>query len=757
MRKNKNTKSGNRSSRSADVLVCALCLLGAGFFQYLFWTDFYRTLMRFSAAPVGIISFKYNAAQRRFVDRVLWDRLQRESPVYNGDFIRTAEISEATIRFSGEEIIDLAENTLIQVRLENGRALIDVREGAVSVQARGDGLLPELSLGGGRLELAPGGVVRVQASPGGVFHAQVVEGSASLISGEKTRSLRAGTGFSLSEEGGLRELPQVVMLSPRPVLRRLVPGGAAEVEFSWNTVNLGGEEKVRLELASDRAFTRPVYIHEAAGAGTARTRLDAGTYFWRAYPAGAKENASAASSGKIILIHAPPPALISPAEADIYRYRVKPPEILFQWTPSKNAASFILEAADNPAMMNPRLQTRVKGNSMLYSGLEEGLWYWRALPVFTEEYEGRPEAPAAARFRIERSGAMQSPVPQGPPEGGFVSIAPDREDVYFSWKNEAGAASYTLLISSSPDLENPVMSRTASENYCVYGRGETILEEGRYYWGVYQTDAEGNNSPPSPARSFFAAADKALARTLLPPDTDTAAGKIPQKPREKPVPVSLEYPPSGSVMEGFAAYRRPGLARWSSAQTPAACRFILSRGADPLRGTPLMEVNNPGKTVRLPPLTEGTYSWTIQAREAGGGDISAQRPFTFRVLPPPLLPAASGRQPSDNYTLDPAQLREKRSLEFRWNPVQGAAAYIFSLARGGKDREEIIRGGPGPKTFYILEDLTLLAPGDFVWRVEAIYTEGELVQRGRIGENRFTVDLPLPRALPDHPGILYGR
>jgi hypothetical protein len=753
MRKNENTKLGISPPRSRDILVCALCILGAGFFQYLFWTDFYRTLTRLSAAPVGIISFKYNAAQRRFVDRVLWDRLRRESPVYNGDFIRTAEISEATIRFSGGALIDLEENSLIQVRRENDRSLIDVSEGGLSVQAREDGFPLELSLGGGRLELAPGGVVSVQASPGGIFRAQVVEGSASLISAGETRSLDAGTGFSLSEDGRPLELPQVIMLSPRPVLRALSPGDALEVPFSWNTVNFTGEEGVRLEIASDRGFTRPVFTHEAAGAGTARARLAAGTWFWRACPGNTRESASS-SSGKLVIIHAPPPALISPAEASICRYRLKPPEILFQWTPSENAEAFILEAADNPAMRNPRLQTRVKGASMLYSGLEEGLWYWRALPVFAEDYEGTPGPSATASFRIERSDALPRPVLQVPPAGGFVPIAPDREDVYFSWKNEPEAASYTLLISASPDLGTPVITRTAAENYCVYGRRETILEEGQYYWGVCQTDAEGNDSPLSPARNFFTAAEEPVSRPPVPPDDYTGAGGFFPDSPEKPAPVSLDYPPTGTVIEGFTAYRRPGVVRWSSPETPGASLFILSQDSDPPGERPLMELRSPGKTLRLPPLTQGTYYWTIRAAAAGGQDISAERPSSFRVLPPPLLPEAPERLPPDNYTVGPAQLREKRSLDFRWNPVQGASAYIFSLLQGGK---ELIRVGPGAKTFYVLEDLSLLAPGDFIWRVEAIYTEGKLVQRGRIGENRFTVDILLPRALPDHPGTLYGR
>lgn len=56
--------------------------------------------------PIATITFKYKTAPRKFMDRVVWDRLRQDSPVYNGDTIHTATLSEANIWFNDENVMD---------------------------------------------------------------------------------------------------------------------------------------------------------------------------------------------------------------------------------------------------------------------------------------------------------------------------------------------------------------------------------------------------------------------------------------------------------------------------------------------------------------------------------------------------------------------------------------------------------------------------------------------------------------------------
>jgi hypothetical protein len=224
-------------------------------------------------------------------------------------------------------------------------------------------------------------------------------------------------------------------------------------------------------------------------------------------------------------------------------------------------------------------------------------------------------------------------------------------------------------------------------------------------------------------------------------------------------PVSLDYPPPDRTYSGLDASRRPDLLRWSSEESPRESRFILARNAA-LTDTVIV-LTNPPRSIRLPRLPAGNYFWTVQAESAGGFDISAPAPAGFRVLPIPPLPAPENRLPPEGFTLGPAELWNSRTVLFTWDEVTGANGYIFTLyLEEGKERRRIIEADTGAKTEYVLENLSLLSAGEFVWQVRGINRtgDGRFEQPGTIGENRFTLNLPpIPRNRLPKPGALYAR
>jgi len=80
--------------RLADIIIVILCLSITVCSVNLFRNDLYQTIRLQNVQPVGTITIKNNIVQRRIADRVLWDRLRVTSPVYLGDIIRVAELSE---------------------------------------------------------------------------------------------------------------------------------------------------------------------------------------------------------------------------------------------------------------------------------------------------------------------------------------------------------------------------------------------------------------------------------------------------------------------------------------------------------------------------------------------------------------------------------------------------------------------------------------------------------------------------------------
>jgi hypothetical protein len=287
MGKKRNTRS-QRTLNAPDIAVIVFCLVGALLSFWFFWKDLNRAIHQ-NQAPVGTVTFKKGGAQRRLGDRVLWDRLRRESPVYDGDFIRTSELSDATVTFdevrkSGLEVrkFNLSENSLIQIRTMGNYAVVDLASGDLSVENSSPNAMVLIS-GGKQVELS--GVMKARASEDGGFELEVLEGSAVISDGEDRIVREAGQVFSVDPEGRTVERPRVVMIRPLPDEELACQGETLRVDFSWVPVNFTGTEQIRLEISGSRRFIPPLERLDTQGSG-ASVDLPPGTYWWRAYAAG---------------------------------------------------------------------------------------------------------------------------------------------------------------------------------------------------------------------------------------------------------------------------------------------------------------------------------------------------------------------------------------------------------------------------------------------------------------------------------------
>jgi hypothetical protein len=160
-------------------------------------------------------------------------------------------------------------------------------------------------------------------------------------------------------------------------------------------------------------------------------------------------------------------------------------------------------------------------------------------------------------------------------------------------------------------------------------------------------------------------------------------------------------------------------------------------------------------------------SGTMIVLDAGG----VERVEKVAVVPPqgdapsrteqpvPVLPEPLNRLPPQGHRIGFEQLNESGSIDFTWSEVSGANAYIFTLFQnvsGG--RRQIIRGQPRNYTRWTLENIAALGNGTFIWQVEAvnITAAGTIMQRGRIVENSFVIDIPRPGQVQmEDPGTRY--
>ncbi len=710
----------------SDFIYIGVCIIVALIALFFFWADLNQTLTRMSEQPVGTITYKYRAAQRRFEDRVLWDRLKQESPVYAGDYIRTAELSQATVSLYGSGIITLKENTLVQIPksrklpigLTSGSLSVDARSGSVSIKT-GDTVIDAVS----------GSLLQTSAMADGI-DVRVLEGNAEIRGKNGQVSASAGDVYSSGRSG---DSPDIAVLFPRPAAKLLnhneIP---LSVDFRWNRINFPNNETVTLDVAEDRNFTRIVASIQSLSGG-ARAELPNGTYYWRAYPSSeaSAEEKQAVVGDRLSVVQAQAPRLMRPLSREVFRFSTTRPGVRFQWTACEGAMAYLVEVADNQSMGNMVYQSQVQaaGNetgSIVHSGFESGTYYWRVTPVYSSDFEGTPLASALSSFQIEKAVSLAAPEVIGGQKIAYLE-GPEGK-IYFSWKQEDEAASYVFLLSQQEDLSQPIIIEKIRNNYFAFDLKASDLSPGQYYWGVYQVDMVEAQSVSSEVLSLLvlegvppqripvpgiAAAPAVAAVVEAPPP---AAVPVETPPRRPPPP-----PAETNVRERVPPVEPPP-ARPSA---PAAIE------TPPVRAP----VETPVET----PVSEPPPAAVTQTIE--------QPPEPRRLSSPANLRPATG------YILTEAIILRDKRINFSWNPVNAAASYVFSIYQG--DREVLRR--TLQTTSYALTDLSVLDEGSFTWRVQAVPANQNTFLPSDISENRFIVKLSEVQAAEGKQGgLMFG-
>ena len=629
----------NKRSRLIDLLVLLLCVFCAGFFLFRFWLDFNQRLSKGNEQAVGTITYKRKAAQRRFMDRVLWDRLQRESPVYNGDLVRTADISEATVTFNSGHVIALEENSLIQIFADENGPRVDFVQGAVSLDASQSSNGVVLTSGGRVINVSGGGAVKIGGGGdgGGDFQMSVEAGTAQITGEDGTvEQIAQGAGLFLNADGTISAEPRVVVYEPKSSEKLVSAAAETPIGFSWNTTNYYAGLSTRIELSADRTFRTITQVREYDTAGHAELRVPAGTTYWRVYPVAQRTAAGAnpgdytesAATGRLTIVHSLAPRLISPAVGEVIMYRNALPAVRFQWTSDEDAALFRLIIANNATLTSPAITVNARTASQVVSTLGAGTWYWRVEPVFAADTAGNGDPSAIGSFVIRQNQAeMDPPKLVSPPAEGVISIAAGAPDSVFTWKGDREAAGFTVIIARDSALEQPLVNTRTTNNYWTYHQAAGTFGTGRYFWAVSQHDAAGQTAALSEIRSFQA-------------NPDVTASDL----KPLPVPVAVFPPRDGRI----PLPARPLDFTWRPVSGAQRYRLKLYHANDTTNA--LYETVTAGVQTAAVPLTgEGAFVWTVQALGTAGTSnlerSGAVEPVPFnvrRVSPVNLVSPAAG-------------------------------------------------------------------------------------------------------------------
>jgi hypothetical protein len=754
------------------------------------------------------VLWKNNAVQRQQENRVLWERLLDDSPVYSGDLIRVADFSEAVLHVENGQIT-LGENTQIRIHIKKGLPEIEYFSGTLTVDSdleneivvtvngkrmtalhsvEGDtgkvfriieGIDPESTAPAVSVTRPQPGKRYLKTGPqppdivfawnsfnielGEALRLEVAENwNFTRIAWETTAFdtavLPCDTGvwyWRLSYRGiSLASGRITVTDASGPVLFRPVAksvlryqGEQPDTYFRWSEVT--GASYYLLEAGEMQDFVNPQIKRQVYGTSFVDSSLRQGTWFWRVCPVFSPDYEGSAGSSSVASfsierkdsLEVPP--LIPPPESTIVRpsavteeepvlrpifppdnYTIATellPDINFTWASNLRFQKRFQVSARSD-FLQVEIDEQVSGNSFHGCSLPSGDWYWR---VITANAVARQEFSATPARHFSLISTLPAPVLELPRHGSQVRTNANRPAV-FSWRPVTGAEAYHFKLYTVANQNDPVYERNFTKDIRQTVLTDT-LAEGDYHWTVQAVALEsavGTRQTGSLGTGRF---------TL-----------------RKRFSLVLESPTDGTVLPGLTALRQTTVFRWSTREEVGRSRFILSKNSDPLQGLPEVQIPNPGRTVRLDRLGEGIWYWTVEAWTADGFRIDAGTPRQLRVMPIPTLPEAGNRHPSRGHRIGANELRElwaQGGLVFSWSAVDGANAYIFTLFQEENNRRrQIIRTDPLNQTRWTLNDIALLDEGTFVWQVEAVnHRNGTIEQRGRIGENAFYVDVPVPQ------------
>lgn len=631
------------------LLTVLICAFGAAANIWLFCKSYFMAMSRLDQTPIATITFKYKAAQRKFIDRSLWTRLVQNSPVYNGDTLHTGELSEATVHFVDGNEMELSQNTMAQVFLHEDQSIgAELTEGSAVIDSSEAENGMTFSVGGTSVDIQKGASVSAQVdgdvSKGGGVALRLLSGSASVEG-----AALSGDDAVVIGSSGMKVLPLSVK-SPRPDQKFLFHEGKAQpVQFAWKSVRLENNEDLMLEISAKKDFSEAAKRVYANGLNNLTVELESGAWYWRLVSVEKEttkiKNKDRAASGRLQALYSPAPELVTPVEEYKYYYRTRNPSVRLIWTESQYATSYQLEISKRQDMKQPVISQRSATTSSIISTLPAGTYYWRVTPFFTVNKTGLAAPSSVQTFSIERRGELASPQLLSPTENGSVDISPEVGPAHFSWKIENEAASYRVKIYKEGRASSPIVNETTEKNYLQVNPAKVGIGEGKWFWTVAQIDDEGNESKNGEARMFYAQKGKLFVRSIEPPEGYSVGNTFVS---------DMKFTWKQNLPQDFESVLQVS-------KNPNFTDLVYTARV----------VGNSASSIAFP---ESRYYWRIHAKNDVGMVIDTQ-PKSFEVLP--QLPAAKVIAP----TAGKAVVHPGAPYQFKWNEVDGADYYKLTIYR----------------------------------------------------------------------------
>lgn len=703
-----------------DVIIPFICVCVCTLSIRAFWKDLNTSTVRNDVDKIGTITFKHKVAQRKFSDRVVWERLQQDSPLYNMDTIRTADLAQAVITCLDGTVLDIHENTMLQISYSESGVKLSVGGGNIVVDSTSSEKSVEINMdNGAAINLAAGSKLSANTdSSSGEANFQLQSGSGNVKNQEGDFvKVETGESVKISSEGKTKKGGITVTSIASDVKVLNFAEESVPVHLEWKTSEEYENSKVIVETSKTKDFAKIEQTYTTTGASELDLPADNGTLYWRIYVA--DENQEKVD-GKVKVENVSEVSVITPMDGATYRYKNDLPLINFKWNGNNYVEYYSLQISENSDFKQLIFDQQINVQQINVSQLAEGEYFWRVIPYYSLNGIGNGEPSEVRFFTIEKKLQANPPKLTVPAQNSKIVYQNQNDfESVFRWKSEVAQADYQILVASDPDFENVVYSEKSDKTRIAHKFNSKILPDGNYYWKVIRNSLEDLEEVASDVWEF------------------SVEKYIPQKSH-------LVYPPQNFSVESQKLPKISFTWKEGDADRKSNVEKVFQISKNQNFTSDVTEIKTEIAEIKNLKLESGIYYWRTGYYDEVISAYSYTDSRLINVLqeleiPEIILPVANSKLVNDG----------KKPVSFAWKKVAGADYYKISvLDESGKIINEVNNLRETSVKIPIYSDLQSVQIKNeaqsyrFMVQPFAEETEFSSMRIGKTAVENFTVRMP---------------
>ncbi len=454
----------------SDFIFLGISFVILTLFSLLLYLDFNKKIEVSGVQQIGTITFKREVAQRRYSSQVVWEDVEQHVPVYNNDYIRTSEASEAVIHLTDGSEINIDEVSMIQISLQDGKGInINFDHGSMSAKRNGlaGGKLAAINIKSKNSSISiDDSDIQLTRRKDEKLDLTVSKGSASVSTGGEKTVVNVNEKALISAGDKTRIVKlKFNLLSPSMNKRLFSESKKQEVNFKWDTSGRLG--KYRIEISRHRNFKKILARSDRGMEETWQRQFSPGGYFWRVSAINSTTNKREFSEpAKFNIIYHGKPKLVSPTFGKVLKNLKGKMAVNFKWTKDSFAKDYVVELSSEPDFSSIVKRISTKRSNISISGISQGKYFWRVKRVGNDPQDDKSSYSKRGSFSVSNVEELAAPVLIRPEKNSNINILDLKsEGMVFSWSGNSQVKNFKLEISKDSKFSSIVKSFEVRGNY----------------------------------------------------------------------------------------------------------------------------------------------------------------------------------------------------------------------------------------------------------------------------------------------------